>query len=118
MVLDLPSQYDLDFFRKIEVLVAPAGLQDLEYNVTKSIEDYLEEVWVLQKIGITTEHVQNVSYDIQSQRKQYGLRHRFTFTIHAAKGDTLIKVLMNILIRMVCLNIGISPKLLLVTSEQ
>ena len=35
MVLELPSQDDLDYFRKIEVLAAPDGLQDLEYNVTK-----------------------------------------------------------------------------------
>ena len=30
MVLDLPSQDDLSNFLKIEVLVDPAGLQDLE----------------------------------------------------------------------------------------
>ena len=95
MVLDLPNQDDPDFFRKIEVPVAPASLQDLEYNVTKIKEDYLEEVWVLQKIGITTERVQNVSHDIQAQRKQYGLKHSITFTIHTAMFDTLIKVTME-----------------------
>ena len=40
MILDLPSKYDLGNFRKIEVLVALAGLQDLEYNVTKSKDEY------------------------------------------------------------------------------
>ena len=35
MVLDLPSEDELDNFRKIEVLVTPSSLQDLEYNVTK-----------------------------------------------------------------------------------
>ena len=35
VVLDLPSQYYIDGFWKTEDLVAPYGLQDLEYNVTK-----------------------------------------------------------------------------------
>ena len=40
MVLDLPSQDNIENFRKIEVLVAPSGLQDLEYNVAKNKYEY------------------------------------------------------------------------------
>ena len=58
VVLDLPSEYNLEFFRKIEVLVFIAGLQDLEYNVTKIKYEYLKEIWVVQKIGISPERVQ------------------------------------------------------------
>ena len=39
--------------------------------------------------------MQKVSYDIQAQHKQYGLRHRIKLAIHAAMGDTLIKVVME-----------------------
>ena len=44
---------------------------------------------------IAPKRVQNNSYDIQDQRKQYGLRHCVTLTIHAAMGNTLIKVAME-----------------------
>ena len=82
MVLELTSQDELDNIRKIEVLVAPDGIHDLEYNVTKSKYEYLEEGWAVN--------------DIQYLRKQYGLRHHVTLTINDAMGDTLIKVAMEI----------------------
>ena len=41
MVIDLPSQEDIDNFRKIELLVAPPGLQDLEFNADKTKEEYI-----------------------------------------------------------------------------
>ena len=96
MVSDLTSQNDLGNFRKKEVLVDPAGLQDLEYNVTKSKYEYLEQVWVIQKIGIAPARVQFFTHDIRYQCKQYGLRHCVTSTIHYAMSNNLIKVVLEI----------------------
>ena len=43
-------------------------------------------------IGISPTHTQMLHNNMQGRRKQYGLRHRVTSTIHAAMGDTLTKM--------------------------
>ena len=96
MLLDLPEQSDLDNFRKISVLIAPPAVQDIEYSNEKTKQQYLNEGWKEEKIGTAPEKVHKVSGWLQAQRKQYGLKHRVTSTIHASMGDTLIKVAIEI----------------------
>ena len=42
LLISLPSQADLDSFRKIPILVAPPGLKDFVYNESLLLDDYLE----------------------------------------------------------------------------
>ena len=48
------------------------------------------------KIGMAPERITSIGYNTQAQRKQYGLKHRVTSTIHAAMGDTLSQVAIEI----------------------
>ena len=47
-------------------------------------------------MGKAPERVHKIKNRIQAQRRQYGLRHRVTSTIHASMGDTLIKVAIEV----------------------
>ena len=47
-------------------------------------------------IGLAPTRTQAITRYQQAQRQQYGLKHRVTSTIHAAMGDTLSKVAMQI----------------------
>ena len=42
-----------------------------------------------QRVGIANEYTQSLSHNLQGRRKQYGLKHYFSLTIHSAMGDTL-----------------------------
>ena len=92
MLLELPSQADLDQFHKIEVIIAPPGIQDVIYDCNKSKSDYINEGWKLEKIGVAPSRIIKISKNIQAERRQYGLKHRITSTIHGSMGDTLTKV--------------------------
>ena len=92
----LPTQQDLDNFRAIEVLAAPPGTKDAEYDEGKSLEDYLADGWRQVSIGTAPERTYKVLGTIQAQRKQYGLKHRISATIHEGMGATLIRAAMQI----------------------
>lgn len=97
LLFDLPSQENIDRNKKINILAAPQGLQDIEdwdNNVPKQF--YLDKGFKEVKIGISPERTQSIGQDLQAQRKQYGLKHRVTSTIHAAMGDTLSSVAIEI----------------------
>ena len=44
LLFDLPSQDNLDTFRKIQVLAAPPGLHDIAFDTDLSKEWYVEKV--------------------------------------------------------------------------
>ena len=54
-----------------------------------------------------------MSSDVQAQRRQYGLKHHVTSTIHASMGDTLNKVALQISSKEKTSNYGIELKLTL-----
>ena len=92
----LPTQDNLDNFREIEILAAPPAVKDIEYNHNKQLELYLDEGWKVVKIGVAPEITQSIKGNLQAQRKQYGIKHCVTSTIHASMGDTLNKVAIEI----------------------
>ena len=97
LLFDLPSQDNINRNKKINILAAPPGLQDIEdWDETLPKEYYLNQGYTEVKIGIAPERTQSVGRDLQAQRKQYGLKHRVTSTIHAAMGDTLSRVAIEI----------------------
>ena len=89
LLFDLPSQDDLDNWRKIKVLKAPLGIKDIEFDMNKTKEMYLNEKYEEIRIGLAPQRTQFLTNNYQAKRKQYGLKHRVTSTIHAAMGDTL-----------------------------
>ena len=52
LLFDLPSQDDLDNWRKIKVLKAPLGIKDIEFDINKTKEMYLNEKYEEIQIGI------------------------------------------------------------------
>ena len=80
----------------MKVLAAPTGLHDIEYDESTSKEDYIEKGFYEVEVGMAPIRTHSINHYQQVQRKQYALRHRVTSTIHAAIGDVLIKVDMQI----------------------
>ena len=96
ILLNLPAQWDLDNFRPIEVLAAPVGTKDTEYVEEKSLDNYLAEGWRQVSISTAPERTYKVLGTVQARRKQYGLKHRISATIHEGMGATLIRAAMQI----------------------
>ena len=96
ILFDLPNTEILEANRKFEVLAAPPGLRDIDVDVTLSKEHYISKGFYVIKVGIAPIRTQKISNYIQAQRKQYALKHRVTSTIHAAMGDTLKRVAIQV----------------------
>ena len=87
--IEIPSQNDLDSWRKIKVLIAPPGIRDKDYDPKNSIENYKEIGLKLGWIGYPPLQTNASKNFKQGNRKQYGLRYSVTGTIHSTMGDTL-----------------------------
>jgi hypothetical protein len=96
MLYELPEQDVLNSNRKVKVLAAPAGLYDIEYDITISKEDYINSGFYEVKVGIAPIRTQSFNRYMQCQRKKYALKNLVTSTIHACMGDTLQKVAMKV----------------------
>ena len=91
MILELPTLEDINKFRMMKVIAAPVGLKDVEFDESLREEDYINQGWVVQMVGVAPERMLYFPGNIQVLRKQYGLRHRISTTIHKGMGATLIK---------------------------
>ena len=89
ILYDLPSEDDLSNWKKIKVLKTPIGLKEIIYDSNISKATYIDQGFVEVNVGVAPERTQIFSDNIQAKRKQYGLKHHVTSTIHAAQGDTL-----------------------------
>ena len=49
MNITLPSQDDLDHFRKIEAIMASPGIQDVIFDVNKAQNEYISDGWKIEK---------------------------------------------------------------------
>ena len=92
----MPSSEEINTFSPIRVLAAPKGVDDVSYEPTKTEEDYIREGWSHRTVGVCPVSVQYLGNDMQGFRKQYGLKHHVTCTIHASMGDTLFKVALQV----------------------
>ena len=93
---DVPEQNDLNDWKKIDVLMAPPGLKEIIFDETKTKAQYISEGFYEVSLGTAPQRVQSLSHNFQGKRKQYGLKHNVSATIHAAMGDTLIKMATSI----------------------
>ena len=89
LLLELPSQCVIDNFRPINILVSPPGNNFLEYNPNMTMNDYIQDGWVLTSIGVSPERSHMTPMQMRGKRKQYGLKHHYTSTVHACMGETL-----------------------------
>ena len=96
ILLDVPSNEALQANRKIEVLAVPPGVHDIEIDASYSKEEYSAKVFSEVQVGIAPSRTQKISNYLQAQRKQYALKHRVTATVHAAMGETLKKLALQI----------------------
>ena len=97
VLYDLPNQDCVDRNKSIRILTAPPGVQDFnDFDIDLPKDIYLDREFKEVKIGMAPERTTSIGYNIQTQRKQYGLKYRVTSTIHAAMGDTLSRVAIEI----------------------
>ena len=89
LLYELPSNDDIRNWRKIKMLKAPVGCRSIEYHLDTPTQVYLDIGYEEVSIGVCPDRTQHMSCDTQAKRKQYGLKHHVTSTIHAAMGDTL-----------------------------
>ena len=51
MIINIPSQDDLDHFRKIEVITAPPGMQDVTFDENETQNTYISDGWKLKTLA-------------------------------------------------------------------
>ena len=83
MLIELVSQESLDRFRPIPILSAPSGVSNFIYDENKPIADYIKEGWKLRYAKLSQDDIVNVNGRLRAQRRQYGLKHYVTSTVHA-----------------------------------
>ena len=88
LLYDLPTQDCIDSWKSVKVLIAPPALKDVEFNMELPKQHYLDNGFVEVDIEPCPERPISITRNLQAQRKQYGLKHRVTGTIHSAMGDT------------------------------
>lgn len=86
---DLPSQEDVDMFRPVKVLLFPPTMkyENFQYRPDLPKQYYLEKGFTEISMTTAPERIQYLSNDIQGKRKQYGLKHYISGTIHSTMGD-------------------------------
>lgn len=67
-------------------------MKTVNFHPNRTKQSFLEEGFVEISVGVAPERTKNIGYDIQAQRKQYGLKHNVSSTIHQAMGETLPSV--------------------------
>lgn len=87
---DLPHQDDLDYFRTVKVLLFPATLkfEDFMFDANATKDNYTSQGFTEISMGVSPERIKYLNNDVQAFRKQYGLRHYVSGTIHSIMGDT------------------------------
>ena len=85
IIVDLPTQSDLDSWSPFVVYLAPVGTKKLpEGDITKTLLQ--QHGWKAVKVGTAPEIEHRLKRGISAKRKQYGIRPRIAITIHRAMG--------------------------------
>ena len=77
-------------------MVAPPGIKVIEFDSNKAKGEYITEGWVEKLVGTSPERTNNVLNNMRGKRKQYGLKHHLSSTVHGSMGDTLHKIVTEI----------------------
>ena len=92
LLLKVPSNDDILHFRKVEVLAAPPGLKWIMYDPNMTEDNYINKGWDKVTVGLPPDRSHKINNYLQAKRRQYGLKHHVTSTIHASMGDTLPRI--------------------------
>lgn len=88
LLLELPTEDQLERFTPISVMVSPAGNKITPvYGVT--VSQLLTMCWNPQTVGIAPVLTHRFAYGVTGRRQQYGLRPRVSATIHSIIGQEL-----------------------------
>ena len=91
IVMNVPSQDDLDNWRSIAVYVSPPGTTDTpSFEITE--ENLLANNWVERSVGCAPERNHTLRCHLIAKRKQYGIVHRIAGTIHRLMGSDLSSI--------------------------
>lgn len=101
---ELPQQDDLDLFRPVRVLLFPTTLkfEDFSFDPNATKDHYINQGFVEISMGVSPERIKYLNNDVQAFRKQYGLKHHVSGTIHSIMGDTKGKLATSTIHRMWC----------------
>ena len=69
LLFDLPSQDNLDTFRKIKLLAAPPGLYDIEFDDDLSKEQNIAQVFREAKVGFAPVRTCSIGRNKQGKRR-------------------------------------------------
>ena len=90
ILYDVPPEDDVRDFKKIKILCAPPGIKNVSIDVDNtSKEELIEDGFKEVTIGVAPDRTLGLKNNMQARRKQYGLQHRVTNTIHGSQGQTL-----------------------------
>ena len=85
VVVDLPTQSELDNWSPFTVYLAPVGTKKLpDGEITKFLLE--QNGWKPVKVGTAPEVEHRLKRGVSAKRKQYGIRPRIAITIHRAMG--------------------------------
>lgn len=87
LLYDIPTQASLDSWKPISLLKVPCGWKDYNFDLSLPKEWYIQNGFKEVKIPVAPTRQQRVR-ECRTKRKQYGLRHRITGTIHSSMGHT------------------------------
>ena len=88
VLCSMPTKADVQDLQPVSILVAPEGMKAIPSQLTTK-EHFIQEGFQERRIGLAPEHTKDLGLGILGKRRQYGLRHRFAATIHAAMGQDL-----------------------------
>lgn len=88
LLYDVPDIDKVTRWKPITVLKFPPGWKDFDLDFSVRKEWFLDRDFVEIRIPTAPEYTMSLPNSMQGKRKQYGIRHRITGTIHGSMGDT------------------------------
>ena len=77
-------------------MAKPPGLKEYVYQSEHDMDWLTSRRWKEVEAGIAKEYEIAVPGSLKDQRKQYGLKHIVTSTVHAYQGDTLHRIVTEV----------------------
>jgi hypothetical protein len=98
VMINLPNRNNMNqnTFEKIILYVAPTGMKNYVYSSDHN-EDFLESKGFKKvSIGCIPDRIHALPNAMKGKRRQYGIKHYVTATIHGCQGDTLHKLVTQV----------------------
>lgn len=96
ILVDLPSQQQLDNWEPVSIFAAPAGVKCAPKHITGR-QQLIAEGWKEVTVGVAPEFIKTYArYGVKAHRRQFGLRPYVSSTIHSIQGATLLALATSI----------------------